>query len=658
MIDIKTFAKPKKSAGASGGGSSTTYLVGVATEAEHATRADRAKKADSAERAAVADRATNAQSANYASKAGEVDAEAEVLQKFLRKDRVDDDHVEEVEGKVSFADDVMVNLLRSVDFSEILRRGFGFIKTASGGYRLLVTDLQVWGKAMFDQLEIRKLSSVGGNVVLSAASCKVAEVESIAISSGDAITKGWRCYFLVGEDDTIVENPWMVGDHARCQTYGVRTGSRSYWRKVVAVSTDPVEKNGKRYHYIELSDGEGICTDDPMAGDTLVLDGHEPQDGESDTERTNLIVIESTGSGAPRIVGYSGITRYSHEDTHIVFAISSHDVTLCAESIRILNGNGVAALFTGGKINASLIDADKIEVKHLWAKSNDGASKVGYFGNTEESACKLSDGMLAPLFIGGDTAAKSPFYVTSNGAMHATSGYIGGFSIINDGIISSAAGNEMRINTSYIKFYNEQHGITNIVGANWEYGIDYTAQQIIVKYDHPAKLTYNGSQATANQMNVGLYVSASGTKHQLSRDSWLPNSTNPCGNHAIFCDKGDFAGFRPCFRKITASQTLTKYDVFLEVDGTWKQHNDVTGKDTEVSVGSVTITLPKDPEIGQMYWILRGSKYNYTLKTTDGTLINYPGGKGTSVTLTTNRELVCVIFNGEYWRLIWRIGVV
>lgn len=340
--------------------------------------------------------------------------------------------------------------------------------------------------------------------------------------------------------------------------------------------------------------------------------------------------------------------------------VKADGITLYGDKITITNDDGktTTALFTGGKINASLIDADKIEVKHLWAKSEDGTTKVGYFGNTEESACKLSDGTLAPLFIGGDTAAKSPFYVTSNGAMHATSGYIGGFSIINDGIICSAAGNEMRINTSYIKFHNEQHGITNIVGANWGYGIDYTAQQIIVKYDHPTKLTYNGSQATANQMNVGLYVSASGTKHQLSRDSWLPNSTNPCGNHAIFCDKGDFAGFRPCFRKITASQTLTKYDVFLEVDGTWKQHNDVTGKDTEVSVGSVTITLPDDPEIGQMYWILRGSKYNYTLKTTDGTLIDYPGGKGTSVTLTTYRELVCVIFNGEYWRLIWRIGVV
>lgn len=386
---------------------------------------------------------------------------------------------------------------------------------------------------------------------------------------------------------------------------------------------------------------------------------------------TTILMRASIGTNVyiaqPKLEEGAVVTEYTERKSDLVdkatlkkagIEIKSDEVILYGDKIRVDNNGQTAAMFIGGKLNAAFIDADKIEVKHLWAKSNDGASKVGYFGNTEESACKLSDGTLAPLFIGGDTAAKSPFYVTSNGAMHATSGYIGGFSIINDGIICSADGNEMRINTSYIKFYNEQHGITNIVGANWGYGIDYTAQQIKVEYDHPTKLTYMGSQATANQMNVGLYVSASGTKHQLSRDSWLPNSTTPCGNHAIFCDKGDFAGFRPCFRKITASQTLTKYDVFLEVDGTWKQHNDVTGKDTEVSVGSVTITLPKDPEIGQMYWILRGSKYNYTLKTTDGTQIDYPGGKGTSVTLTTYRDLVCVIFNGEYWRLIWRIGVV
>lgn len=639
MIDIKTFAKPKKSAGASGGGSSTTYLVGVATEAEHATRADRAKKADSAERAAVADRATNAQSANYASKAGEVDAEAEVLQKFLRKDRVDDDHVEEVEGKVSFADDVMVNLLRSVDFSEIRRRGFGFIKTASGGYRLLVTDLQVWGKAMFDQLEIRKLSSVGGNVVLSAASCKVAEVESIAISSGDAITKGWRCYFLVGEDDTIVENPWMVGDHARCQTYGVRTGSRSYWRKVVAVSTDPVEKNGKRYHYIELSDGEGICTDDPMAGDTLVLDGHEIQEGESDTERTNLIMIESTGTGAPRIVGYSGIARYLHEDDNIVFAISPHDVTLRSESIRILNGNSVAALFSDGKINASLIDADQIEVKHLWAKSEDGTAKVGYFGNTEEDACKIGDYTVAPLFIGGATAKESPFYVTSKGAMHATSGKIGYFTISPNGEL----------------MYDD--GYTDV--AHRPFGLSKEALYFTHTTDHKS----NDAIVWVGRTNFS--ESSTGTVGLLS-DIWIdervstPTKSKAClflsaegytgedtdykgglmGNFAIYAKKGAYAGFRPAVRIAIENCQLTDMDCVIYVP--------VTG---------VYFTLPDNPQKGQYYKFIQGSEGKQAFWIKSNSYKMYWNGVDTNGRTSFDsgacNQTTEFIFLGDHWRVNW-----
>lgn len=639
MIDIKTFAKPKKSAGASGGGSSTTYLVGVATEAEHATRADRAKKADSAERAAVADRATNAQSANYASKAGEVDAEAEVLQKFLRKDRVDDDHVEEVEGKVSFADDVMVNLLRSADFSEILRRGFGFIKTASGGYRLLVTDLQVWGKAMFDQLEIRKLSSVGGNVVLSAASCKVAEVESIAISSGDAITKGWRCYFLVGEDDTIVENPWMVGDHTRCQTYGVQTGSRSYWRKVVEVSTDPVEKNGKRYHYVELSDDEGICTDDPMAGDTLVLDGHEIQEGESDTERTNLIMIESTGTGAPRIVGYSGIARYLHEDDNIVFAISPHDVTLRSESIRILNGNSVAALFSDGKINASLIDADQIEVKHLWAKSEDGTAKVGYFGNTEEDACKIGDYTVAPLFIGGATAKESPFYVTSKGAMHATSGKIGYFTISPNGEL----------------MYDD--GYTDV--AHRPFGLSKEALYFTHTTDHKS----NDAIVWVGRTNFS--ESSTGTVGLLS-DIWIdervstPTKSKAClflsaegytgedtdykgglmGNFAIYAKKGAYAGFRPAVRIAIENCQLTDMDCVIYVP--------VTG---------VYFTLPDNPQKGQYYKFIQGSEGKQAFWIKSNSYKMYWNGVDTNGRTSFDsgacNQTTEFIFLGDHWRVNW-----
>lgn len=336
--------------------------------------------------------------------------------------------------------------------------------------------------------------------------------------------------------------------------------------------------------------------------------------------------------------------------------ISGNQVAIKGDKVTIYNKDEVALFAQDGKLNANLIDADKIEVKHLWAKSEDGTTKVGYFGNYEIDACKVDDTTYAPLFVGGDTASQSPFYVTSEGAMYATSGYIGGFNIGKTSINGINGQDKLMLTPGYISFDNKTHGIDNIIGANWKYGLNYVGQQIVVKYDH-ATPSYGGNIGIANLKNIALYVSASGNIDRLSRDTGDSNSVYPCGNHAIFCDKGDFAGFRPCFRIITSSQTLSKYDVFLEIVDRWKKHNSITGADTIVDVGKVTLSLPAEPEIGQMYWIIRSSKYDYTLKTTDGTKIFYPLGNGTSYKLTTNNEMVCIIYTGTNWRLMWNMGI-
>lgn len=336
--------------------------------------------------------------------------------------------------------------------------------------------------------------------------------------------------------------------------------------------------------------------------------------------------------------------------------ISGNQVAIKGDKVTIYNKDEVALFAQDGKLNANLIDADKIEVKHLWAKSEDGATKVGYFGNYEIDACKVDDTTYAPLFVGGVTAKDSPFHVTSEGAMYATSGYIGGFNIGTTRIEGSSGVNKVMLTPGFISFDNKSHGIDNIIGANWKYGLDYVGQQIVVKYDH-ATPSYGGNIGIANLKNIALYVSASGNIDRLSRDTGIVNSVYPCGNHAIFCDKGDFAGFRPCFRIITSSQRLSKYDVFLEIVDRWKKHNSITGADTIVDVGEVTLSLPTEPEIGQMYWIIRSSKYDYTLKTTDDTKIFYPLGNGTSYKLTTNNEMACIIYTGTNWRLMWNMGI-
>lgn len=336
--------------------------------------------------------------------------------------------------------------------------------------------------------------------------------------------------------------------------------------------------------------------------------------------------------------------------------INANEVAIKGNKVTIYNKDDVALFAQDGKLNANLIDADKIDVKHLWAKSEDGTTKVGYFGNYEIEACKVDDTTYAPLFVGGDTASQSSFYVSSEGAMYATSGYIGGFNIGKTSIDGINGQNKVMLTPGYISFDNKTHGIDNIIGANWKYGLDYVGQQIVVKYDH-ATPSYGGNIGIANLKNIALYVSASGNIDRLSRDTGIVNSVYPCGNHAIFCDKGDFAGFRPCFRIITSSQTLSKYDVFLEIVDRWNKHNSITGADTIVDVGEVILSLPTNPEIGQMYWIIRSSKYDYTLKTTDDTKIFYPSGNGTSYKLKTDNEMACIIYTGTNWRLMWNMGI-
>lgn len=153
--------------------------------------------------------------------------------------------------------------------------------------------------------------------------------------------------------------------------------------------------------------------------------------------------------------------------------VTADGIKLYGDKITITNDDGktTTALFANGKINASLIDADKIEVKHLWAKSNDGASKVGYFGNTEEDACKIGDNTLAPLFVGGATAKESPFYVTSKGAMHATSGTIGGFSILKNQLHSEGSGYAFDIYTDKIVYTDNANQRTLLVSSESDDGL-------------------------------------------------------------------------------------------------------------------------------------------------------------------------------------------
>lgn len=370
MIKTKIYTKPKNT-GASGGSTTrVTRLQGIATEAEYASKAGRATEADKAKEAGsaqYAEQAGHAGTAGYATKAGEVDLSAEALDHFARKDQD-----ETFKGKVGFKKDVnfeaaalfidVVTMLkklkaqggietdyvRSANYDEDTQQGFGLSRTKNGGYRLSLSELEVWCKAIFHELEIRKLSYAGGNVYLSGAGSKIVHVEEQYSVSG--VMTGWKCYLLADDGSTATQNLWRVRDQARCQSFNILEGkhegvsNKSYWRLVTEVSTQPVTitaadgtalYGGRLFDWVTLSATDCMAgSDTPAAGDTIVLDG-----ASKDATRQGVLMLESTGNGTPRIVGLRGVNSYTHEGKE-VFVFSPGGSKIVSSAIEWVSSAG------------------------------------------------------------------------------------------------------------------------------------------------------------------------------------------------------------------------------------------------------------------------------------------------------------------------------
>ena len=480
MIKTKIYTKPKNT-GASGGSTTrVTRLQGIATEAEYASKAGRATEADKAKEAGsaqYAEQAGHAGTAGYATKAGEVDLSAEALDHFARKDQD-----ETFKGKVGFEQDVnfkaaalfadVVTMLkelkaqggietgfvRSANYEEDTQQGFGLLRTKNGGYRLSLSELEVWCKAIFHELEIRKLSYAGGNIYLSGAGSKIVHVEEQYSASG--VVTGWKCYFLADDGGTATQNLWRVKDQARCQSFNILEGkhegvsNKSYWRLVTEVSTQPVTiktadgtalYGGRLFDWVTLSATDCMSgSDTPAAGDTIVLDG-----ASEDATRQGVLMLESTGNGTPRIVGLRGVSSYTHEGKE-VFVFSPGGSKIVSSVIEWVSSTGdtIHLVNYRGEWQKGVSYGHYDQVNHnnaLWTCVNpngcnsepkDGTSdwqKVlsGEKGEQGAQGPKGETGVQGPQGEKGDDAVvytleASPSYIrlSSDGSIDYTNGYI------------------------------------------------------------------------------------------------------------------------------------------------------------------------------------------------------------------------------------------
>ena len=229
-------------------------------------------------------------------------------------------------GDVQMVDAVLRRIV-SLGYNGATQQGFGIVDRGDGKFRLDINDLQVWGKAVFQELEVRKLSYAGGNVYLSGSGSKIFKTEELYNEAGKL--RGWRCWLLADDGTTATQNMWRVGDQARCQTFGLankQKPTRSWWRLVTAVSEENVALtdelgnklyDGKKFAWIEIAkDNCEPSSDVPKAGDTIVLDGNQ---NPNERDRQGVMILETTGANTPRIVAYKGVVGYTHEGCEVFY---------------------------------------------------------------------------------------------------------------------------------------------------------------------------------------------------------------------------------------------------------------------------------------------------------------------------------------------------
>lgn len=274
----------------------------------------------------------------------------EKVQKFLQGFFLGHSNEFSIDGSGNaILSNVLVNLLKSLDFNEAEQSGFAIKQRSDGKYQMLLTDLIVWGKAIFNTLLIRELSYVGGNIVLSPAAGKISYIKEVFSETTNEMI-GWKCYLLADDGTTATINSFKVEDQVRCKTFNIAPGvyenvsNKDYWRIVTKVSTENEVitdaeghelYDGKKFAWIQIAKENCMeGSDNPAVGDTIVLMGNR-----SDRSRQHLLMMETEGDSAPTFTMYRGINSYSLKGKSI-FDVGFNGINIVSKYYHITTVDG------------------------------------------------------------------------------------------------------------------------------------------------------------------------------------------------------------------------------------------------------------------------------------------------------------------------------
>ena len=274
----------------------------------------------------------------------------EKVQNFLQGLNIGDGNNYRIDGNGNaILSSVLVNLLKSLDFNESEQSGFAIKQRSDGKFQMLLTDLIVWGKAIFNTLLIRELSYVGGNIVLSPAAGKISYIKEVYSETTNELI-GWKCYLLADDGTTATINSFKVEDQVRCQTFNISPGvyenvsNQDYWRMVTKVSTENEVitdaeghelYDGKKFAWIQIAKDNCMeGSDNPAAGDTIVLMGNR-----TDKSRQHLLMMETEGDSAPKLTMYRGVNSYTLKDKSI-FDVGFDGINIVTKYFKMVNVSG------------------------------------------------------------------------------------------------------------------------------------------------------------------------------------------------------------------------------------------------------------------------------------------------------------------------------
>lgn len=242
------------------------------------------------------------------------------------------------------------------------------------------------------------------------------------------------------------------------------------------------------------------------------------------------------------------------------------------------------------------------------------------------------------LWLGGKDGKSASFAVTRGGAIKATAGTIGSFTI-------------RELEGGYYDFYATYKGI---VGFSAPSSISLNSQGISVSTGVPGNGAqfffgnneYTGNVATwaggalkvmlntpygADSDQTAAYISAVGKSSHNAIAIEL-RAEGGANNHAIAIRDGDVAGLRPSFANIASNYTLTEYDHTIEC----------------YNSSVITITLPHSPKYGQCYTVIqRGGRVIFS--SSKGIYDARSTVTGTTWNSDSRGQVSWIWYNGSQW---------